>query len=47
VIKKEYGNEYIVKEAVYERIENGLDVYMWEATYDTNEKKIIKEEIWL
>jgi len=27
--------------------EKGLDVYMWEATYDTDEKKIIKEELWL
>jgi hypothetical protein len=25
----------------------GLDVYMWGVTYDTNEKKIIREEIWL
>jgi len=41
------ANEYYIKEAVYEGIEKGLDVYMWEATYDTNEKKIIKEEIWL
>jgi hypothetical protein len=42
------ANEYNIVQAVNEVVENeGLDVYMWQATYDTNEKKIIKEEIWL
>ena len=42
------ANEYNYEQAVIEGAEKeGLDVYMWEATYDTNEKKIIKEEIWL
>ena len=42
------ANEYNYEQAVIEGAEKeGLDVYMWEVTYDTNEKKIIKEEIWL
>jgi len=41
------ANEYYIEPAINEAIEKGLDVYMWEATYDTDEKKIIKEEIWL
>jgi len=42
------ANEYNFQQAVIEGAEKeGLDVYMWEVTYDTNEKKIIKEEIWL
>jgi len=42
------ANEYNFEQAVYEGAEKeGLDVYMWEVTYDTNENKIIKESIWL
>ena len=42
------ANEYNFEQAVIEGAEKeGLDVYMWEVTYDTNENKIIKEEIWL
>jgi hypothetical protein len=42
------ANEYNYEQAVIVGAEKeGLDVYMWEVTYDTNEKKIIKEEIWL
>jgi hypothetical protein len=42
------ANEYNFEQAVCEgAAKEGLDVYMWEATYDTNEKKIVKEEIWL
>ncbi|MDR1858840.1 MAG: hypothetical protein LBQ69_05170 [Treponema sp.] len=42
------ANEYNFEQAVYEgAAKEGLDVYMWEVTYDTNERKIIKEEIWL
>jgi len=41
------ANEYYIEQAVYKATEKRLDVYMWEATYDTDEKKIIKEELWL
>jgi len=41
------ANEYYIQQAIDEGIEEGLDVYMWEVTYDTDEKKIVKEEIWL
>jgi hypothetical protein len=42
------ANEYNYQQAVCEGAEKeALDVYMWEVTYDTDEKKIIKEEIWL
>jgi hypothetical protein len=42
------ANEYNYQQAVCEDAEKeALDVYMWEVTYDTDEKKIIKEEIWL
>ena len=42
------ANEYNFFEAVCEGAEKeGLDVYLWEVIYDTNVKKIIKEEIWL
>jgi hypothetical protein len=42
------ANEYNFVQAVCEESEKeGLDVYMWEATYDSNEKKIIKEDVWL
>ena len=46
-------NPIMAKEFTYERAvnseaaEEGLDVYMWEATYDTSQNKIIKEEVWL
>ena len=41
------ANEYYCQEACEEAEKEGLDVYMWEAIYDTNENKIIKEKIWL
>jgi len=41
------ANEYNCQEAICEAEEKNLDVYMWEVTYDTDEKKIIKQEIWL
>ena len=42
------ANEYTFVQAVYEGAEKeDLDVYMWEVTYDTNENKIVKEEVWL
>jgi len=42
------ANEYNYHQAVCEASEQkGLDIYFWEATYDTDEKKIIKEKLWL
>ena len=42
------ANEYNFERAVIEGAEKeGLDVYMWEVTYDTYEKKIIREKVWL
>ena len=41
------AEEYNCQRACYGAEEEKLDVYMWEVTYDTIQKKIIKEEIWL
>ena len=42
------ANEYNYEQAVCEGAEKEeLDVYMWEVTYDTVKKKIIKEDVWL
>ena len=41
------ANEYYCQGACEEAEKKGLDVYMREVTFDTNEKKITKEEIWL
>ena len=42
------ANEYNFQQAVLEGAERErLDVYMWEVTYDTDQKKIVKEELWL
>ena len=41
------ANEYNLERAVETADKEALNIYIWEATYDTNEKKIIKEEIWL
>ena len=41
------AEEYFCQRACEEAEKEGLDVYMWEVIYDINEKKIIKEEIWL
>ena len=41
------AEEYYCQRACEEAEKHGLDVYMWEAIYDVNEKKIIKEKIWL
>ena len=41
------AEEYYCQRACEEAEKEGLDVYMWEVTYDTNIKKIIKKEIWL
>jgi hypothetical protein len=40
------ANEYFIQSACEGAKKEGLDVYMWEATYDTTEKKIIKESVW-
>ena len=40
------ANEYNYEEAVCKGAkEEGLDVYLWEVTYDIDEKKIIKNEV--
>jgi hypothetical protein len=41
------ANEYYCQQACEEAEKEGLDVFLWEVTYDVDEKKIIKEEIWL
>ena len=41
------AEEYNCQRACDEAEKNNLDVYLWEITYDINENKIIKEEIWL
>jgi hypothetical protein len=41
------ANEYHIQAACEEAEKEGLDVYMWEAVYDTTENKIVKESIWL
>ena len=41
------AEEYNCKRACEEAEKEKLDVYMWEITYDTIEKRIIKEETWL
>jgi hypothetical protein len=41
------AEEFYCQSALEKAEEKSLDVYMWEVTYDNNEKKIIKEEIWL
>ncbi|MDR2542291.1 MAG: hypothetical protein LBC80_02435 [Treponema sp.] len=41
------ANEYYCQQACEEKKKEGLDVFLWEITYDVDEKKIIKEEIWL
>jgi hypothetical protein len=41
------ANEYFIQAACEGAEKEGLDVYMWEAAYDTTEKKIKKESVWL
>ena len=41
------AKEYNCQRACEEAEKEGLDVYMWEVTYDINLKNIKKEEIWL
>ena len=41
------AEEYYCQRACEEAEKEGLDIFMWEVTYDSNEKKIIKKEIWL
>jgi hypothetical protein len=43
IMAKEYYCQQACEEAEKER----LDVYLWEVTYDIDEKKITKENIWL
>ena len=39
------ANEYNLGQAVETADKEALNIYIWEATYDTAEKKIVKEEI--
>jgi len=41
------ANEYYCQSACEKAEELGLDVFLWEVTFDANERKIIKEELWL
>ena len=41
------ANEYYCQGACEDAEKLGLDVFLWEITFDNSEKKIIKEEIWL
>ena len=41
------AEEYNCRRACEAAEEEGLDVYLWEITYDTDEKKVRKEDIWL
>jgi hypothetical protein len=41
------AEEYNCQRACEDAEKEGLDVYLWEVTYDVNEKKIKKGEIWL
>ena len=41
------AEEYYCQRACEEAEKYGLDVFLWEVTYDVIEKKITKEEIWL
>jgi len=41
------AEEYYCQQACEEAEERGLDVFLWEIAYNAEEKKIIKEKIWL
>jgi hypothetical protein len=41
------AEEYNCQRACEDAEKEGLNVYLWEVTYDSNEKQIIKEEIWV
>jgi hypothetical protein len=41
------AEEYYYQQACEDAEKEGLDVYMWEVTYDTDKKTIIKEAIGL
>ena len=41
------AEEYYCQRACEEAEKEGLNVYLWEVTYNVNEKKILKEELWL
>jgi hypothetical protein len=44
IMAREYAHELLLFATAEKK---GLDVYMWEATYDTDKNKIIKEDIWV
>ena len=41
------AEEYNCQRACEEAEKEGLNVYLWEVAYNVNEKKILKEELWL
>ena len=41
------ANEYYCQQACEEAEKEGLDVYMWEVTYDVDANKIKKQKLWL
>ena len=41
------AKEYNCQRACEDAEKEGLDVFLWEVTYDVDEKIIVKEELWL
>jgi hypothetical protein len=41
------AEEFNHQGAIEKAVEEGFDVFLWEVTYNVNEKKIVKEELWL
>ena len=41
------AEEFYCQQACEDAEKEGLDVYLWEVTYNTKESRIKKEEIWL
>ena len=41
------AEEYNCQGACENAEKEGLDVYLWEVTYNFDEKKIVKEQLWL
>ena len=41
------AEEYYCQQACEAAEKEGLDVFLWEVSYDPDKRKIIKEEIWL
>jgi hypothetical protein len=43
IMAEEFNHQGAIEKAEKE----GFDVFLWEVTYNVNEKKIVKEELWL